>query len=564
MVNYISGFNISVSGYSTLPSNIGDASDGVVIDHYSVNNNVLTHETGHYLGLMHTFTGGCINNNCLLDGDYICDTPPDTSTNICRGNSCSSDMNDTSGFNPFIADVDELPNYMDYTPCPLSFSQGQADRMNYSLTAIRYQLLQSVGCGFNGGALPVANLISVVSPCNDGVVHFYDSLSSNVITINYDFNNDRIFDSFIHNPVYTYPATGTYTVKLIVTGPGGIDTVSQSFFIQKGSSQFYPIVSMGSVFQYPPGTWNTCNNYVNNLSGPPNAQSYLWSTGDTTQAISFSPSANYSISLTIIDSAGLTWTNQLCNPFTVNVIAAPPIAFVYTNDPINICDGDTVNLHAIIDTTGNNVYTWYENGGWGTGVHDSVFHAIGFAYGVQYQVVGDGGNGCYSWSNVIYVNSFSPPITQSLTQNGMVLTTGWGGGNQWYRDGVAIPGATGMTYTVTQNGCYQDNWYSSWAPACTTMSDSICFTTVGIYQFADNNMITIFPNPFTFETTITFAHQQKNTTVIITDVLGKELKSVSIAGKKYIIANEGMSKGIYFVKIIDDKNKVINRKIILE
>jgi hypothetical protein len=80
VVHSIFGFNMSVSGYSSLPSNIGESIDGVVLLYSVLNSDVLTHETGHYLGLYHTWQSGCNNFNCSLDGDMVCDTPPDTST----------------------------------------------------------------------------------------------------------------------------------------------------------------------------------------------------------------------------------------------------------------------------------------------------------------------------------------------------------------------------------------------------------------------------------------------------------------------------------------------------
>ncbi len=564
VVSYITGFNISVAGYSSLPSNLGDNADGAVIDHFSITGNVLSHESGHYLGLLHTFDGGCINDNCLLNGDYVCDTPPDTSMSVCRGNSCSSDMNDTSGFNPFVGDMNELPNYMDYTPCPLSFSQGQADRMNNALAGIRFLLLQSTGCGFSGGPPPVATISYTISQCYDGVVTFSDSLTTHANTVNWDFDNNGTYESGSHSTSYTFPATGTYTVKLKVAGPGGVDSSYQTIFVQKSPSHFYPISMNGGVFQNSNSVWVTCNYYPNYFSAPPNAQSYLWSTGDTTQSISFIPSADYSLYLTIVDSAGLTWTNQFCYPLTVTVNEPPPAAIISTTDPLTICNGDSVVFHATIDTSSNYIYTWYENGGGGTGIHDSVFTAIGFAYGIQYQVIGDANNACYSYSNLLYVYSYTPPAIQSLTQNGMQLTTGWGGGNQWYQDGIAIPGANGSTYTVTQPGCYSVEWYFGWAPACTTMSDTICFATVSINEINEDNGIAISPNPFSLQTTITFNEEQRNTTLKIIDVLGKEIKTMHITGKQALLEKGEMEKGIYFVQIISENRNDLNIKIVVQ
>ena len=87
---------------------------------------VVTHEMGHYLGLFHTFQGGCKNDDCLQDGDRVCDTPPDTSTGYfpCDAltNSCHTDADDTSPNNPFRSPAlgglgdqpDQYRNYMDY------------------------------------------------------------------------------------------------------------------------------------------------------------------------------------------------------------------------------------------------------------------------------------------------------------------------------------------------------------------------------------------------------------------------------------------------------------------
>ncbi|MBK7390488.1 MAG: hypothetical protein IPI23_15875 [Bacteroidetes bacterium] len=157
VVNSIDG---DVAGYASYPTGAGSATDGIVLESaYVTNFHVLAHEAGHYFGLLHTFNFICNNYNCLLDGDLVCDTPPDTSSYgyPCQWNSCSSDTQDTTGLSPFLTDVNELPNYMDYTNCPLSFTNGQAQRMEMALMMYRSLLLNSNGCGTNPGqAIPVA------------------------------------------------------------------------------------------------------------------------------------------------------------------------------------------------------------------------------------------------------------------------------------------------------------------------------------------------------------------------------------------------------------------------
>ena len=102
--------NCHAAGYATLPPAHGLPGDGIVMEARFFGTDerdavVITHEMGHYLGLRHTFDGGCPNGDCLSDGDRICDTPPDSSNGgvPCDGdvNSCDTDPDDPSPTNPF-------------------------------------------------------------------------------------------------------------------------------------------------------------------------------------------------------------------------------------------------------------------------------------------------------------------------------------------------------------------------------------------------------------------------------------------------------------------------------
>jgi gliding motility-associated-like protein len=109
----------------------GYASAGVGAVVSNLGTPLVAHEVGHYFSLLHTFAGGCDNNNCLLNGDLVCDTPPDatTSSSPCNNpdNSCTTDT--LSG--PFTIDVpDNTSNFMDYgSTCPTVFTRGQGERM---------------------------------------------------------------------------------------------------------------------------------------------------------------------------------------------------------------------------------------------------------------------------------------------------------------------------------------------------------------------------------------------------------------------------------------------------
>ncbi len=210
-----------VAGFATLPSSHGELNDGIyieasyLIDNTAKNSTVLSHEMGHYLGLLHTFgrcsefpeltlkACACDNSNCLVDGDMVCDTPPDFSiqapTNGCSNppNTCNTDavstVNDPDA--PFpTSDVNDLVNnYMDYGnwDCQYTFTKGQINRMHYSIDAIvgaRNSLLNSSVCNVACEELCKLSIKSPSTKINGNDVANTLQLTSTQVT--FDFKNN--------------------------------------------------------------------------------------------------------------------------------------------------------------------------------------------------------------------------------------------------------------------------------------------------------------------------------------------------------------------------------------
>jgi PKD repeat protein len=234
-----------VLGYAQFPGLGAAETDGVVVRADRIGSigtaaatgdkgRVLTHEAGHWLGLFHTFQGGC--NPFWPFGETIDDTPPQAEA---TPSNCPLNANTCSTDNPDLPDMVE--NYMDYSngSCQNSFTVGQKDAMDVVLDGNRSNLYSSGNLNDTGVLLsenpcaPIAGFYAERNViCEGDEITFTDGTYNGEVTAySWDLPGATPNSSSDAEPTVTYSTAGVYSVTQTVTNAQGSDDYTRTDYV---------------------------------------------------------------------------------------------------------------------------------------------------------------------------------------------------------------------------------------------------------------------------------------------------------------------------------------------
>ncbi len=356
--------------------------------------------------------------------------------------------------------------------------------------------------------------------------------------------------------------TTANTYKVTVTTPQGCTGISNNVIVT---------ISPNITGLTITGATSVCTGTNVTLSTNTTYNSYLWSTGATTQSLNILATGIYYV--TVSNGANCTATAHHSVTFQIN-----PTPVIVPTNLSNICGGGNATL------TVSSVYSTYN---WSTA---ATTQAITINTGGTYTVTVLSTNGCTGTTSLIATSSCSLPTTFSTTNisatggmaNWMEPTCYYGftlriskhNQNVWTNHTIT-PNThytfSGLTHNTQYDWQIQTNCNAS-GSINSGFSASQTFTTLARLEEGETDNIdyafNVYPNPTNDHVTIAFtAGIEEAYTIRLMDVTGRcvlQYALTSTIGENQFQLNlSTVAKGIYMV-LLQNKDALLQSKIVVQ
>ncbi len=221
---------------------------------------------------------------------------------------------------------------------------------------------------------------------------------------------------------------------------------------------------------------------------------------------------------------------------------------------LSICPGDTT----IIKANSSPFYSWFKNDTLIKAKDTTLIKLSQNDTGV-YRIAYSDGLGHFDSSRKVIITKSpfqKPPSPSIFRDTAGNLTSNYNTGNQWYKNGSIIVGATDYKYKPTENASYT---VTTTQNGCASLKGtSYFFLVTDIINLDDNQFIKVAPNPYTTNLYLNFFLIKYYTLNV--DVF--EMNSGRIVANKMMVSSGAnlnlgsLSPGIYVLRVYSNDLKM--------
>ena len=341
----------------------------------------------------------------------------------------------------------------------------------------------------------------------------------------------------------SYAIAGSIPIPLRIkpSDVGDLEQHFESFYEKFNYSTLYSLAASGKDklhYQILNKEDNCCFDFDGNDYWVPRVQEALKKTDDPGRFMFYYDSfaTMHKISLVALDTIYRNIRRFLRKDIqgTVNLSANSP--------EIILCEGETVDVTADYDAIGE--LQWYKNGRQISTDEETITITKPGIYIARVHNI----SGLSFWSDTLRV-SIKKLKQPAITQLADSLSSDFKGSSQWYLNGTAIPGMTSRAIKPTLPGIYS---VTSISGHCSSLPSQAYSYGIVIYPVPSNGLFTI--NAAKMVGTVSIEIFNANGELIYHDQCTEK---ASIDLRKN-------TRGMYFVRLTNNKGLVYSRKIIIE